>query len=380
MRVALFADTYLPQINGVTNTLGRLAAYYEASGIDYKIFAPKYDTDQMDENIERYYSLKFFLYPESRITFPNLFRLTGSLAEFRPDLIHLMTECNMGIAGLHYGKKHGIPTISNYTTNFSQYTSYYKLNFLEQAIWNYMKWFHTQNDITLCPSHAARELLKDHGIDNTEIFSRGIDSENFHPMYRSPMFRKSLGIENKTVFLYVGRISVEKDLDILGESYHAIHTLYPEQTALVITGDGPFMKKCRSLFPEGTIFTGFKKGRELAEIYASCDIFICPSSTETFGNVVLEAMTSGLPVIGADAGGVGEIIKHRVTGLKFDPRNSEDLTGCMSELMSDPGLQNILKENGRHFGINRSWNKIFDGLMDIYQEILIKKGMSTQSA
>lgn len=380
MKVALFADTYLPQINGVTNTLGRLTAYYESSGVDYKIFAPKYDTEQMDENIERYYSLKFFLYPESRITFPNLFRLTGSLEEFKPDLIHLMTECNMGIAGLHYGKKHGIPTISNYTTNFSQYTNYYKLNFLEQAIWNYMKWFHTQNDITLCPSAATQELLRDHGIYNTDIFSRGIDFENFNPMYRNPEFRKSLGIDNKTVFLYVGRISVEKDLDILSESYKKIQSLYPEQTALIITGDGPFMKKCKSLFPEDTIYTGFKKGRELAEIYASSDIFICPSSTETFGNVVLEAMASGLCVIGADAGGVGEIITQQVTGLKFPPRNQVELTKAMSELLTNRDLQNILRKNGRSYGMNQSWNKVFDGLMEIYHNILSKRGISIQSA
>lgn len=380
MRVALFADTYLPQINGVTNTLGRLIAFYEAAGIEYKIFAPKYNAEQPEDNIERYYSLKFFLYPESRITFPNLFRLTGSLTEFKPELIHLMTEFNMGIAGLNYGKKHGIPTISNYTTNFSQYTSYYKINFLEQAIWNYMRWFHTQNDITLCPSKAAQSLLKDHGIHNTGIFSRGIDSENFHPMFRNPVYRKSLGLGKKTVFLYVGRLSAEKDLDTLGESYNNIHKLYPEQTALIITGDGPYMKKCRDLFPEDTIFTGFKKGRELAEIYASSDIFICPSSTETFGNVVLEAMASGLPVIGADAGGVGEIIKHQITGLKFRPRDSKDLAGCMTKLLSNPVLFNSLKENGREFGINRSWNQIFEGLMDVYQQVLKNRVISIRSA
>ncbi len=380
MKVALFTDTYLPQINGVTNTLGKLVSYYEASGIEYKIFVPRYDMEQINENIERYYSLKFFLYPESRITFPNLFRMTGSLTEFRPDLIHLMTECNMGIAGLRYGKKHGIPTISNYTTNFSQYTNYYKINFLEQAVWNYMKWFHTQNDITLCPSHAAQELLKKHGIYNTDIFSRGIDSENFNPMYRNTEFRKSSGIDGKTVFLYVGRISVEKDLDILSESYNTIHEIYKDRIALIITGDGPYIRKCKSMFPDDTIFTGFKKGRELAEIYASSDIFICPSSTETFGNVVLEAMASGLPVIGADAGGVGEIIRHRNTGLKFQPRNTKELTGCMRMLLSDTKLRNTLQKNGREIGMNRSWNKIFDGLMDIYQEILMKRGMSTQSA
>lgn len=380
MRIALFADTYLPQINGVTNTLNRLVSYYEANGIDYKVFAPKYNTTQIDVNIERYYSLKFFLYPESRITFPNIFRLTASLTEFKPDLIHLMTECNMGIAGLYYGRKHGIPTISNYTTNFSQYTNYYKLNFLEQAIWNYIRWFHTQNDITLCPSNAAGDLLKAHGINHIGIFSRGIDSESFHPMYRNPALRKELGIDEKTVFLYVGRICAEKDLDILSKSYHSLHAQNPDKTALIVTGDGPYMKKCQSMLPDDTIFTGFKRGRELAEIYASSDIFICPSSTETFGNVVLEAMTSGLPVIGADAGGVGEIINHRITGLKFQPRNSSELLQCMTELMADTTLADSISANGRQYGLNKTWDKIFHNLMEIYQEVLEKRGFSIQSA
>lgn len=380
MKIALFTDTYFPQINGVTNTLNKLISYYEGYGIDYKIFAPEYDTKHISQNIERFYSLKFFLYPESRITFPNFMRLNQSLMEFQPDLIHLTTEWGMGLTGLYYAKKHGIPTVSIYTTNFSQYTNYYKINFLEQIVWNYMRWFHTQNDITLCPSYATQNLLKEQGIDNTDIFSRGIDSENFHPMYRNHYLRENLGIENKIVFLYVGRISVEKDLDILNESYRTLQETYKGQTALVITGDGPYLKKYMTLFPSDTIFTGYKKGRELAEIYASCDIFICPSSTETFGNVVLEAMASGLPVIGANAGGVGEIIKQRNTGLKFKPRDPKALMDCMEELMFDAELRNLLIANGRNYSINLSWNKIFDGLMDIYQDILLKREIDNISA
>lgn len=380
MKIALFTDTYLPQINGVTNTLNKLISYYEAFNIEYKIFAPEYDTKQTSKNIERFYSMKFFLYPESRITLPNLMRLNQSLMEFQPDLIHLTTEWGMGLTGLLYAKKHGIPTVSIYTTNFSQYTNYYKINFLEQMIWNYMRWFHTQNDITLCPSYATKNLLEEQGISNTDIFSRGIDTEDFHPMYRNHNLRESLGIDNKTVFLYVGRISVEKDLDILNESYHALQETYKGQTALVITGDGPYLKKCMSLFPSDTIFTGYKKGRELAELYASSDIFICPSSTETFGNVVLEAMASGLPVIGANSGGVGEIIKQGNTGLKFTPRNPKALLECMETLMFDMELRNLLIENGRNYSINLSWNKIFNGLIDIYRNILLKREFGTKSA
>lgn len=380
MKIALFSDTYLPQINGVTNTLNKLIQYYDTMGIEYKIFIPKYEMELKSHNIESFYSIKFFMYPENRVAFPNSFRISSTLSTFQPDIIHIMTEFNMGMAGLNYGKKHGIPTVTNYTTNFPQYADYYKINILKESIWNYLKWFHSQSEITLCPSIITQTLLHSHGIYNTKIFSRGIDYKSFHPLKRSNQLRKKLGIMSKIAFLYVGRVSAEKDLDILCSSYHEIDKRYHENVVLIITGDGPYLEKCKQIFPANTIFTGFLKGKELAEIYASCDIFVCPSSTETFGNVVLEAMASGLPVIGADAGGVGEIIWHGVTGLKFRERDAKELAKCMKDLVEDIDFRDHLKENGREFAENRSWENIFDGLNDTYHEILEKTRMNSIGA
>ncbi len=380
MKIALFSDTYLPQINGVTNTLNKLIQYYDTMGIEYKLFVPKYETESKCNNIESFYSIKFLMYPENRVAFPNTFRISSALSQFQPDIIHIMTEFNMGMAGLNYGKKHGIPTITNYTTNFAQYADYYKINILKESIWNYLKWFHSQSDITLCPSSVTQKLLHSHGITNTKIFSRGIDFRSFHPLNRSNQLRKKLGIMSKIAFLYVGRVSVEKDLDILCSSYHEIYKRYQENISLIITGDGPYLEKCKQIFPPNTIFTGFLKGKELTEIYASCDIFVCPSSTETFGNVILEAMASGLPVIGADAGGVGEIICNGVTGLKFPKRNAEELAKSMTELIEDIDYRDHLKENGREFAANRSWENIFEGLFDTYHEVLEKTRMNSIGA
>lgn len=369
MRIALFSDTYRPQINGVTNTLDKLVKYFEENDMQYKIFAPKYDYENEADNTERFYSLKFFLYPECRLALPNLFRISQSLSEFKPDIIHIMTEFNMGITGLIYGKKHNIPTISSYTTNFSQYTEYYNLEFLKQPIWDYMRWFHNQNSITLCPSNEAQKLLNRNGISNTSLFSRGIDSNKFNPSFRNEGLRKKLGIENKTVFLYVGRVSTEKDMDVLNESYRSIREEYKD-TALIITGDGPYLEECKKMFPDDTIYTGFKKGEELAEIYASSDIFVCPSSTETFGNVVLEAMASGLAVIGADAGGIREIIEHRQNGLKFKAKDSAELACCMKEFIENNNLRDYIKSNGLKSAKSRTWNKIIDCLYVSYCEVL----------
>ena len=370
MKVALFTDTYLPQINGVTNTLTKLLEYYDKNKIQYKLFVPQYEIPSSDYNVERFYSIKFFVYPEARVTFPNFRRINATLAQFGPDIVHNMTEFNMGTTGMGYGKAHNVPSISNYTTNFSQYAEYYKLFFLKTPIWNWMKWYHTQNDLTLCPSQSAQRILHSHGITNTGIFSRGIDAQNFIPQKRSEGLRKKLKIENKTAFLYVGRIAVEKDLDVLCEGYKTVHKRFGSSAGLVIVGDGPYLDRCRQIFPRDTVFTGFKTGKELAEIYASCDLFVCPSSTETFGNVVLEAMASGLPVIGADAGGVGELIQKNKTGLKFREKDSQELAGCMERLLLDATLRQTLAGAGRTFANNRSWDKIFGGLMQTYEKVI----------
>lgn len=369
MKVALFADTFLPQINGVTSTLLRIIENFEEKGVQYKLFVPKYETDA-GVDAERFYSIKFFLYPEARISFPNFFRINASLAEFKPDIVHNMTEFFMGTTGLGYGRAHGVPTVSNYTTNFSQYAEYYKLNILKPTVWNWMRWFHTQSTFTLCPSLSAQYILNSQGITNTGIFSRGIDAKKFHPMYRRTLLREALGIADKTAFLYVGRLSVEKDLDVLSTAWQMLREKYENRAALIVTGDGPYMEKCRRSFPQDTIFTGIKTGLDLSEIYASCDVFVCPSSTETFGNVVLEAMASGLPVIGSNAGGVGELIRDGENGLAFASRDAESLYSCMKRLLLGKNLAALLRAGGRAFAQCRSWSSIIDGLMDTYRAVI----------
>jgi len=372
MRVALFTDTFLPQINGVTNTLAKLIEYYKANNIEYLIFAPdSYNNVNENLNIEKFISIKFLLYPECRLAFPNVIRLKSSLLQFKPDIIHIMTEFNMGVAGLTYGKKLGIPTISNYTTNFAQYLKYYSLEIFKKASWNYMRWFHNQNDITLCPSMETREMLRDQGIQNTGIFSRGVDTYNFNENLRSIKLRKQLGVNDKIVLLYVGRVAMEKDINVLLESYTRILSLFENKVTLIITGNGPELSRCKKSFPRCTIFTGFKKGKELAEIYASCDIFVFPSPTETFGNVVLEAMASGLPVIAANAGGVKDTVKNRINGLLFKAGDVRELANSIIELIENKNLRDSLKDNARKTVLERSWKNVFDGLVDNYEEVII---------
>jgi glycosyltransferase involved in cell wall biosynthesis len=373
MKVALFTDTFLPQINGVTNTLSKLMDYYKTKNIEYLIFAPDtYSNLDSNVNVEKFASLKFILYPECRLSFPNIFRIKNTLLEFNPQVIHNITEFNMGIAGLTYGKKLGIPTISNYTTNFADYLKYYNLNIFENAAWNYMRWFHNQNDITLCPSLETLKLINEKGIKHTGIFSRGISTIQFNESFRSISLRKKFGINDKIVLLYVGRIAVEKDIDILAAAYNNIYNKYKNKVSLIITGDGPELEKYKRTFPKNTIFTGYKKGDELSEIYASSDIFVFPSPTETFGNVVLEAMASGIPVIAANKGGVTDTVKNGINGILFNAGNSLDLEKKIIELIENASLYNFLKSNTILTAKEKSWNKVFDNLICTYENIIYR--------
>lgn len=158
----------------------------------------------------------------TRVALPNIFRINAALNDFKPDVIHLMTEFNMGLTGLNYAIKNNIPVISNYSTNFSQYTNYYKIDLLRQGVSSYMNWFHNQSQLTTCPSKIAEAMLHTFGVKRTAIFTRGIDAERFSPMHRNDQLRQSLGLENKVALLYVGRIAPEKDLDVLRQSYTEI--------------------------------------------------------------------------------------------------------------------------------------------------------------
>lgn len=367
MKIALFTDTFFPQVNGVSNTIQRMMEYFRKENIEYRIFTPKYDDETAPETVEQYYSMKFFLYPDCRFTFPNFFRINKTFEDFKPDLVHNMTEFSMGLAGLHHAQKFSIPSVSTYTTNFATYLKYYNLEPLESLAEDYLAWFHNQNMMTFCATAGTEKQVNAMGVPQTARFSRGIDTKLFSPAKRSDDFRRAHGLDGKIVFSYVGRISAEKGLDLLIDAYSKLYERHGEKAALVMTGDGPYLEECKKRLPQDTVYTGFLKGEDLAASYASSDIFVCPSSTETFGNVVLEAMASGLAVLGADAGGVGENIRYGETGLTFESGNSEELYSAMLTLLEDREMRDALAAGGRNYALTRTWDSIFSELLEHYR-------------
>lgn len=373
MRIALFTDTFLPQINGVATTLNKLADYMNSEHIEYKIFAPSFKGNEIYHNIIRCKSIKLILYPQCRFSFPNYLSIARELDEFNPDVVHAVTEFTMGLCGIRYAKTRNIPLVTSYETNFCQYLEYYKLKFLELPSWKYLKWFHDKSDKVFCPSKATIKFLDSQGFSNLDLWERGIETDKFSPCFRDQNLRSRLGLDNKIVFTYVGRVSPEKDLHILMNTAKLLNKTYKKDIHFIIVGDGPSLKDLKEIAPNNFTFTGFMKGEELSKIYASSDIFLFPSATETLGFVILEAMASGLAVISCNGGGVSDNLIDGYNGLACREKNESDFFTAAQKLILDKSYRAQLSDNARSFALTKDWNRSFDKLMLNYKELISSK-------
>ncbi|MEW9699859.1 glycosyltransferase family 4 protein [Paenibacillus sp. SI8] len=382
MRIALFTDTFLPDVNGVAKTLGRWTRYLESKGVECKVFAPASMTeeDQDPFRVERFYSIPFLLYPECRLAIPNPLYIRKSLHAFKPTLIHCATPFNLGLFGLYYARKHDVPFVASYHTHFDQYLSHYKIPWVEPTLWKYMQWFHQSCQRVYVPSESTLQHLKAKGLSNLEIWSRGVDAKRFHPDVDRNEVLSSRGVDpSKFVLLYVGRLAPEKSVETAIETFAALPEEIRTQSHLLIAGDGPSAASLRECYGEcdWITFTGFVGGKQLADLYAAADIFIFPSATETFGNVVLESMASGTAVIGAAAGGVNDTIEHEATGLLCAPGDVPAFVDAVKRLFESSEFRRSLAHAGREYALRQSWDQIFMELYASYEELLVAKTASS---
>ncbi len=318
--------------------------------------------------------MPFWAYPQLRMTAPSRARALDVIEHWKPNLIHSATEFGVGLGGLIAAREKQVPFVTSYHTHFTAYLRHYNLSFLDSVGWPFLRWFHNAGRRTFAPSEMVRAELEANGFHGTRVWSRGVDQTKFNPSFRSRDLRAKFGADDDTILVaYVGRIAPEKGIDVALDGMRMVLERHAEagrsNVRFLLVGDGPAEERCRATAPAGTVFAGRLSGRDLSEAYASADVFVFPSITETFGNVVLEAMASGLALVAPDWGATTELATTE-TALQFKASDPAALADCVERLIAKPELRQRISTAAMASAATKTWDSIFDRLMDDYREAL----------
>jgi len=372
VRIAIFTETFLPKLDGVVNTLCQLLEHLAIRGHQSLMFAPEGAPPQYASTpIITLPAFPFPLYQELHMVWP-VVSVESQLAAWRPDLVHLVNPVSLGLVGLRDARALGVPVVASYHTDIPGYAERYGLGLLREPLWTYFRWIHNQADLNLCPSRFTYNELRERGFENLSIWGRGVDTVRFHPRHRREDWRLRLsgGHPEAPLLLYVGRLAAEKRVDWLRPLLDVLPGV-----RLAIVGDGPLRPYLEERFAgTPTVFTGYLRGEDLARAYASADIFVFPSANETFGNVVLEAMASGLPVVAPRSGGLLDHVTDGENGLLFDKEDISAMIAAVRTLISNPVLTARIAAAARRYAEHQRWEVVMDVLLAHYEALIQKTG------
>jgi glycosyltransferase involved in cell wall biosynthesis len=360
---AWFTDT-LDDVNGVATTIRKMTAAGTAAGKELTVVVSRNELQTDDVPIKNFKPIGEFELPEyelQKLSFPPVLQILDYIQREKFTEIIISTPGPIGLTGLLAAKLLNLQTSGIYHTDFPQYIRILtEDSFLESVAWRYMHWFYGQLDTVFVNSEEYRQSWIKRGFDPTKlkIFPRGLDTELFHPARRDPAFFEKFGAQNGEVrLLYVGRVSREKDLDLLATAYRRLRDEgLPIQ--LFVVGHGPYSEEFSRSLPEA-FFTGYLTGKDLAAAYASADIFVFPSTTDTFGNVIIEAQASGVPVVVSDSGGPKELVTENETGLITKSHDVDDFVRAIRTLVVDRSLRERMGSRARKSVIDRTWPAAF---------------------
>lgn len=368
LRISIVTETCFPQVNGVSRTLNELIDYCLGRGDRLQLIAPRYDEHYpMPAAVDRreWGARTLPFYPEVKLPLVSARSLRSNLAGFEPHLVHIATEGPLGRSALKAARRLGLPVVSSYHTNFPDYLGRYRLGALKAPAWTYLRRFHNATLATFCPTPSIREMLVEKGFENVGIWSRGVDPYRFHPRNRDLDLRRQLGFAPaEKVLCYVGRLAAEKNLDMLFDAWRQLP--HRQDCRLLLIGDGPLREKLEAAGDERVVFAGYRYGEELARMVASADLFVFPSLSETFGNVIQEAMASGLPVVGFDAPGPRDIIRDDETGRVVRDISATAFAYEVTDLLAHPYKLYAMRHHARAFAETRSWEAVHGELRDHY--------------
>ena len=376
MRIALFTETFLPHTDGIVTRLTQTIKELHRAGDDILIVAPHAPGLPINYQGASVVGLPSFPLPVYRDFYVGLpftsNALRAKVPAFAPDLIHAINPVMLGWEALYHARRSRVPLIASYHTNLPAYAHRYGLSILEHPLWGYLRLLHNRAQLNLCTSQFVRELLQAHGIRSVQLWEPGIDTNHFHPQLRSDAWRIRLtgGHPESTILLYVGRLAAEKGLDRLMAILPQLDSCH-----VALVGDGPMaeaLRRAATGFP--VTFLGSLYGKDLAAAYASSDLFVLPSSTETLGLAAIEAMASGLPVVGARSGGIPDTVVEGETGLLFDPDDLEDFARSLRYLVAHMYERRHMGQAARRHAERWSWAAATAGLRQLYMTLIDGRG------
>lgn len=363
MRIDIVTDTFPPDVNGVAMTLGRLTEGLKRRG--HRVHVIRTGEGSPGETIAA--SVPLPGYKEVRVGLPGPFRLRKRWLKKRPDAVYVATESPLGDSAVKAAKALGIPVVTGFHTNFHEYMEQYRLGGLQPAARYYLKRFHSRADCTLAPSPELVEALRSEGFSDVHLLGRGVDTQLFHPEKRCESLRAEWGaVSGGPVVIVVGRVAAEKNLELAVKAFRRMMETVPDLRCVVV-GDGPVRDKLQA---EHSFihFAGVRTGDELARYYASADILLFPSETETFGNVLLEGMASGLVTVSYDYAASASHVRHGENGLKAEKGNADSYLRLAGEALA-LGSYDELRRSARETAESLGWEQIVTSFEDRLAEL-----------
>jgi len=369
VKIAFFTETFLPKVDGIVTRLTKTVQHLVAAGDEVMVFCPEgAPPEYSGAQVVGVPAMPLPLYPELKLALPRP-AVAEALERFQPDLVHVVNPAVLGLGGIWLARTRNLPLVASYHTHLPKYLEHYGMGMLEPLLWELLKAAHNQAALNLCTSTAMVDELAAKGIQHTALWQRGVDTDMFQPDLRSEAMRRRLHGSHDDqghLLLYIGRLSAEKQIERIRPVLEAM-----PQARLALVGDGPHRQQLERAF-EGTAttFVGYLAGEELASAYASGDAFLFPSSTETLGLVLLEAMAAGCPVVGANRGGIPDIVNDGENGCLYDPDEPGSLVSAVQRLLGDQEQRSRLRLAARQEAERWGWAGATEQLRRYYRQVL----------
>jgi len=381
-RIAMVTETWPPEVNGVAMSVARLVDGLRAQDHYVQLVRPRQHQTQeathhdgLSEVLTR--GMRLPMYGQLRLGLPSKRALVRLWTTQRPDLVHIATEGPLGWSALQAARKLGLPVCSDFRTNFHAYSQFYGMSWLCRPINAYLRKFHNHCDATMVPTDALRMQLAAEGFRSLTVVARGVDTTLFSPSRRSIELRRQWGVaDDAPVALHVGRLAPEKNLTVLVQAFTQLQRVQPGMR-LIVVGDGPSRQDLQASCPQ-IVFAGFRAGEDLATHYASSDMFLFPSLTETYGNVTPEAMASGLAVVAFDDAAAAQLIVHKTHGLLAPKGDTVAFVHLSGDLAANPARCRELGRCARVRALELGWDAVVRKVEAIYAMAIARSSIPAQ--